>query len=103
MSNRGMIKWQPFSAVAPGNALVNEVMKKKNRIKMPILSEDQIANIEDKVLNSYELQVPITIKYYKNYSIYLKEGIISKIDIVAKKIFINDNSTIYFLQIIEIC
>ena len=103
MSERGMIKWQPFSAVAPSNILVNEVMKKKNRVKMPTLSDDQISNIEDKILNSYKLQVPITIKYYKNYSIYLKEGIISKIDIIAKKIFINDNSTIYFSQIIEIC
>ena len=102
MSNRGIIKWQPFSTVASSNTLINEVLKKKNRLKMPILSEDQISNIENKILNSYKLQIPIRIKYYKNYSIFLKEGIISKIDINSKKIFINNNSTLYFSQIIEI-
>lgn len=102
MSNRGMIKWQPFNAVATSSTLINEVLKKKNRIKMPILSDDQITNIENKILYSYKLQIPIKIKYYKNYSIFLKEGIISKIDINSKKIFINNNSTLYFSQIIEI-
>lgn len=103
MSNRGMIKWQPFSAVVPGSFLVKQVMKKKNRVKMPTLSDDQITSIENKILNSYKLQIPVTIKYYKNYTIFLKEGIISKIDTITKKIFINDASTLYFSQIIEIC
>lgn len=103
MTNRGMMKWQPFSAVTPGTILVTEVLKKKNRHEMPVLSDDQITNIENKLLLSYKLQSPIKIKYYKNYGIFLKEGIISKIDISSKKIFINNNSYLYFSQIIEIC
>ena len=102
MTNRGMIKWQPFSAVIPGNIIINEVLKQKNKIKMPILSEDQIFLIEEKILDSFYKQTPIKIKYYKNYSFYIKEGIISKIDTNFKKITINNKSELYFKQIIEI-
>ena len=52
-TNRGMIKWAPFSAVAPGNYMVNEVLNKKNKVKMPILSEDQINDINNKITTSF--------------------------------------------------
>lgn len=29
MMDRGMIKWQPFSAVAPSNKMINDVLSKK--------------------------------------------------------------------------
>ena len=48
-TNRGMVKWAPFAAVAPGSVMVNEVLAKKNKVKMPILSEDQIEDINNKI------------------------------------------------------
>ena len=49
-----MIKWAPFSAVAPGAYMVNEVLSKKNKVKMPILSEDQINDINDNLTKKIE-------------------------------------------------
>ena len=41
-------KWNPFNAVAPGGFMVNEVLKEKNKIDMPVLSEDQKMELEKK-------------------------------------------------------
>ena len=50
-TNRGMIKWAPFNAVQSGNSMVNDVLKKKNKVTMPILSDDQIEVLEQKLIN----------------------------------------------------
>ena len=65
MIDRGMVKWQPFNAVASGNYMINEVLKKKNKVVMPTLSEDQKELLQEKILRAYELQEVIRIKYYK--------------------------------------
>ena len=43
---RGMIKWQPFSAVAPTTTMVNDVLSKKNVVKMPVLTDDKLLELE---------------------------------------------------------
>ena len=56
MNKRNLVKWQPFSAVIPGKYLVDKVMKDKNKIEMPILSDDQLKEIENKLIRALELQ-----------------------------------------------
>ena len=100
--SRGMIKWQPFSAVVPGNVLVNDIMRKKNIIKMPILTDDKILELEEKILLSFENQDPIKIKLYRNGKLFMKEGIVHNIDKLTKKIMLKDGYSLFFTQIIEI-
>ena len=38
-------KWAPFAAVAQGSDMISEVLSKRNKVEMPILSEDQIQEI----------------------------------------------------------
>ena len=51
-SNRSKAKWAPFNAVVPGDEMIKDVLKKKNVVKMPILSDDQIAEIERSLINN---------------------------------------------------
>lgn len=103
MTDRGMIKWQPFNAVASGNYMVNEVLRKKNKLAMPSLSEDQQNEIQNKILDSFQTQEVVKIKYYKNGRIYNEEGIIEQIDRNNHNIILNNGQKVFFAQIIEIC
>lgn len=97
-----MSKWNPFNAVAPGSSMVNEVLKEKNKVTMPILSEDQINELQEKILNAFNTQSIVNIKYFKNGRYYLNNGIITNIDVSAHKLVLNSQFPIFFSQIIEI-
>ena len=103
MNNRGMIKWQPFNAVIPGKYMVNSVLKEKNKIKRPILSEDQLREIEEKIFTAYKNDEVVKIKLYKSGKFYMKKGIIKNIDKLSHKITLNDGYCMFFEQIIEFC
>ena len=54
-------KWNPFNAVAPGGFMVNEVLKEKNKIDMPILSDDQKMELQERIFEAYNNQYTIKI------------------------------------------
>ena len=99
--DRGMIKWQPFNSVVPSKQLVNEIMKEKSKIKMPILSEEQKSSIEKKIILSFYENEPITLEYFYHGKILKANDIIKKIDSTYHKIYFN-NKVILFDQIIKI-
>ena len=99
MIDRGIIKWAPFNSVVPTKKIVNEIVSKKNKISMPILSEDQIQTIIEEITTSYHSKSIIKIKYYYNGMIKYEEGKINYIDTYKKMIWIN-NKNIYLSQII---
>ena len=80
MTKRECVKWQPFNALIPGSKMVNDVLKEKNKIPMPSLSDDQIADLESHLLEAYYNQNVIKLKFYRNGRYYLKQGRIKKID-----------------------
>lgn len=99
--DRGIIKWQPFDSVTPSKKMVDKLLNEKLKIKKPVLSEEQLEDIQNKLFEAYNNEIKTTIEYYKNGYI-LKE--IGKIKILypnMSKIIIN-NKTIYFNQIVKI-
>lgn len=101
-SNRGMIKWQPFSAVIPGNHLVNKIINDKSKIKKPELSEEQLKEIEKLVLISYSNKEPFHFCYFYNGQELIKYGFIKDINSVTKKILLSDGTLLFFNQIVSI-
>lgn len=102
MSDRSKAKWAPFNSVVAGSEMVKDVLDKKYRVKMPILSDDQISEIEEKLICSFNNQAKIKIKYFRSGRYYLREGIVINIDVLGRKIALNDNYSLFFSQIIEI-
>ena len=47
---RGIIKWAPFNSVVSGNEMLNSIVKEKNKIAMPTLSDEQKEVIEKKLI-----------------------------------------------------
>ncbi len=97
-----MNKWMPFNAVCDGTTLVDEIIFEKSKIEKPILSEDQLTIIQEKVLDSFNTQEIIKIKYFKNNRIYETNSIIKKIDNINKIIELKNEKKLYFSQILNI-
>ncbi len=101
MSDRGIIKWAPFSSVINGNILLKEIHEEKSRIIKPTLSEVN-DELEDKILEKYNNKTLVTIFFYKSEHIYILKGIISKINTATKEITVNNQKVIFFSNIIRI-
>lgn len=100
--NRDLVKWKPFNAVVPGSYMVNKVLKDKYKINMPVLSEDQQLEIQEKIYNSFQNQELIKIKYFRDGNVFIREGKVTNINISKHKLIINDRFFVFFSQIIEI-
>lgn len=99
---RNVAKWQPFNAVTSGDVMIKDVLNKKNVLKKPILSDDQIATLELKIFTSFNLQEKIKVKFYRNGKMFEIEGTVTNVDIIKRKIFINNCYCLFFSQIVEI-
>ena len=101
MNDRGMIKWQPFNSVINTNKIVAVLEKERNYIIKPSLSEEQLIELNNKVLDAFYSKIKIKIKYYFNGVIYEKKGTITSINNNSKFIVINKEK-INFSQILDI-
>lgn len=101
MIDRGMIKWEPFNSVIPSSKVINKVIKEKNKIEKPVLSEEQLKTIEQKLIDSYNSNEKISVSYFQNGYIFNEKGTIKKIDYINKKVYL-DYKYIYFSQITNI-
>lgn len=101
MNNRDIIKWLPFNSLINNKIVVEKVLKEKAKIKMPILSEDEIKELEEKILNAYYEKIKVKITYYKNGYLYEVISEIKKIDSSNKLIYLN-NTKLIFNQIVGV-
>ena len=101
MIDRGIIKWQPFDSCYTSTKILNDIYKKKNREQFPILSEDQLNFLEEKIKEAFYLKEIINLNYYYNGKIFSISGIINSVNFQDKKIYLN-NKFIYLKQIIII-
>lgn len=102
MSDRGMKKWLPFDSLTDTYDMKHEISKKKIKIEKPILSEDQLASIEEKILEAYFNKDVIKIYYYFNNNIIIRQEKIKSIDNTKKQIILSDNTKILFKQITNV-
>ncbi|MFR5856232.1 MAG: YolD-like family protein [Bacilli bacterium] len=100
--DRGMIKWMPFNSLMNGRIIVNNLLDEKSKIKMPILSDDEIGEIENNIINAYYTQNKIIITYYKNGYLLKTKSLIKKIDYTRKIIYLDNNINLLFRQITNI-
>ena len=102
MSDRKMIKWQPFNSLMNSKQVVKEIIQDKGKIAMPILSDDQLSILEEKIILAYESGMKVNIKYYKNGYLYLINTNVKSIDKTNRKVFIKNNQYLSFNTIVDI-
>lgn len=92
MKQRGMVKWQPFASLPEQANYINNLIYKMNKIERPILSEDQLNELNEKLFVCFENKETICLEYFYDGYIYLVEGIIIKINPIKKTIIIENNN-----------
>ncbi len=102
MHKRENVKWAPFNSVINGDEVLKEIKEKKEKRNKPILSEDQLEELERLVMESLADQCEIEIIFYKNNRFYKTSGIITAVDKIQKKLTINNNTSYYFSNILKI-
>ena len=102
MSDRGMKKWLPFDSLTNTNKMKHDLAKKKTKVEMPILSEDQLIKLENKIKEAYFNKDIVKIYYYFSGNIINKEVKIKNIDYNKKQIILSDNTKLYYKQIIKV-
>ena len=100
--DRGIIKWQPFESLTSSKQIMQSLIHEKSKIMKPILSEEEISEIEQNIVDAYYSGENITIFYYKNGFIHNIKGKIIKIDHIYKMIYLNNNLNLFFKQIIKV-
>ena len=93
-------QWMPFNSLFNGNEEKDKIVVINK--KKPILSEEQIEAIENKIIEAFTEQVPVEIIHYKKYNYISSKGIITKINSVRKTITLNNDEILYFANIIKI-
>ncbi|ARJ25932.1 3-oxoacyl-ACP synthase (plasmid) [Bacillus mycoides] len=76
---RGMVKWSPFSAMPEQFAGIREIIKEKNKVTRPILTDDEKELIENMLLCSLLSEEEILITYYEDG--YLLSSYMTVVDI----------------------
>ncbi len=101
MQDRSYIKWAPFNSLINDKILIESKIKNNKKISKPILSEDQLNYINEKLFDAYINHYKVNLSIYKNESIICIIGFINNINTIKKTITFNNNY-IYFNQIIDI-
>ena len=98
--DRGMLKWAPFHSVLSEDE-VRSYIKKKHQIEKPELSEDQIMELENLIVEAYNSKNIVELTIYDNGKFIKRSGIITKLDSIHKAIYL-DKKMIMFNSIIKL-
>ncbi|EZW52133.1 hypothetical protein U970_01941 [Staphylococcus aureus 56824-10] len=64
---RGMIKWAPFVATLPEQfETIQQYIIDQNKITRPVLSDDQLAELNIRLHEALQYAQPVEVKFYNN-------------------------------------
>lgn len=63
---RGMVKWAPFTTLPEQFEAVQQHIIDQNKIDRPILSDDQLNELNIQLHQALHANIPVDIEYYKN-------------------------------------
>jgi len=100
--DRGIIKWAPFDALVGYNQMIRELKLSLGKKDIPLLSDDQLEELNRNLHIAYNNQLEISIHYYQLG--YIKEtyGKIKKIDWIHQFIVLSNLEKIDAKLILEI-
>ncbi|HBU9551707.1 TPA: YolD-like family protein [Staphylococcus aureus] len=63
---RGMIKWAPFATLPEQFETIQQYIIDQNKIKRPVLSDDQLAELNIRLHEALQYAQPVEVKFYNN-------------------------------------
>lgn len=100
--DRGIMKWAPFEALSGQYEYIEELLIGKLKKAKPILSEDEFEVMNRNLIEAFENNIEISLKYYKNGFFYTTYGYIKKVDYIYKQIILSTKESFFASDIISI-
>ncbi|HCY2974382.1 TPA: YolD-like family protein [Staphylococcus aureus] len=63
---RGKIKWQPFATLPEQFETIQQYIIDQNKITRPVLSDDQLAELNIRLHEALQYAQPVEVKFYNN-------------------------------------
>ncbi|HDI8243271.1 TPA: YolD-like family protein [Staphylococcus aureus] len=63
---RGMIKWAPFATLPEQFETIQQYIIDQNKITRPVLSDDQLAELNIRLHEALQCAQPVEVKFYNN-------------------------------------
>ncbi|HDJ4207818.1 TPA: YolD-like family protein [Staphylococcus aureus] len=63
---RGMIKWGPFATLPEQFETIQQYIIDQNKITRPVLSDDQLAELNIRLHEALQYAQPVEVKFYNN-------------------------------------
>ncbi|HDA7681740.1 TPA: YolD-like family protein [Staphylococcus aureus] len=63
---RGMIKWAPFATLPEQFEMIQQYIIDQNKITRPVLSDDQLAELNIRLHEALQYAQPVEVKFYNN-------------------------------------
>lgn len=100
-NDRGMIKWMPFKSL-PQDEVLKKILKEKERIAKPILSKEQLEELEKRLVEAFYEQIDMTLTIYSGGFIKKITSRVIKLNSSHRTILLQNHVTVHFNQILDI-
>ena len=106
-TGRGMVKWAPFATLPEQFKTIYQYMIDQNKVSRPVLSDDQLSQLNIHLHEALQQSRPVNIKYYEEGYINFIELIVHRIDSINYEIegtapHSRERHKVSFLDIIDI-
>lgn len=99
---RRMVKWQAFKTIPEQYERLEQFIKDQNKIEKPDLSDDQLSDLNDKLVFKMYNDPIIKVKYFDNGYIKPLDGYIHKVDPYNKNLELYDDKGLRKIKLIDI-
>lgn len=84
---RGMIKWAPFATLPEQFETIQQYIIDQNKITRPVLSDDQLAELNIRLHEALQYAQPVEVKFYNNGFVDSVRLTIYRIDAINYEIY----------------
>lgn len=100
--DRGIIKWLPFDSLIGYHDLINDLRYRLGKKDKPVLSDDQLEEMDRTLKISLTNQEDIFITYYQDGYIKQTVGKVKSINILERQLTLDDNAHYLLDNIVNI-
>lgn len=101
-SGRGIAKWLPFSTIPLQHEMLNEFISDQNKIEKPILSDDQVNVMNQKLIYKMFHNPEIKLKFYNDGYLDEIDGVIHKVEPLESALYVYEKEKLKLIELTNI-
>ena len=99
---RHMVKWAPFKTMPEQYERIEQYMLDQNKIERPILSDDQLNNLNEQLIDKMFNNPYIELRYFEDGYINEMSGYVHKVDVLESELHLSVNNEIIKFSLLDI-